>query len=124
MSESELHDLFVESARTSIEDLKGYHRNMVAQPAAAAADLEAMAQAVHVLKGQGSSFGFPLITSIGTSMMTLLKGRESVDEAFLSLLEVYVDALALIINEPIQGDGGELGDRLVERLEGLTAEFG
>ena len=124
MSESELHDLFVESARTSIEDLKGHYRNMVAQPAAAAADLEAMAQAVHVLKGQGSSFGFPLITSIGTAMMTLLKGRESVDEAFLSLLEVYVDALALIINEPIQGDGGELGDRLIKRLEALTAELG
>ena len=117
MDENELRDLFMESAKASIDELRATYRSLREQPEDPAARLKSMAETVHVLKGQGSSFGFPLITKIGKTFMSLLKGRESADEAALKLIEIHVDALALVIDQLIEGDGGELGATLVARLE-------
>lgn len=124
MTEDELHALFIESAKESVEELKATARSLSEAPADAAERLMLMAETVHVLKGQGSSFGFPLITNVGRSFMMLLKGRQSVDEAVMPLIQIHVDALALVVEQPIQGDGGELGSELVSRLESKVAALG
>ena len=120
MEASELHALFLEGARESLVSLRDSSRSLQDSPEAASDRLASMAEIAHVLKGQGSSFGFPLITRISESLMRLLKGREEVDETSLGLVVAHVDALGIVIDKAIEGDGGDLGHALVARLDGLV----
>ncbi len=65
--------------------------------------------AVHDLKGQGSSFGYPLITEFSASLSTLLFGLRDVDDAAMARIALHGDLLAAIATHRIRGDGGEMG---------------
>ena len=120
MEASELHALFLEGARESLVSLKASSQSLQESSEAAGERLASMADIAHILKGQGSSFGFPLITRISESLMRLLKGREEVNETSLGLIVAHVDALGIVIEKAIEGDGGDLGHALVARLDGLV----
>lgn len=121
MNEGELRDLFIDSAKTAVAELQATARSLNDRPDDAAERLASMAGTVHVLKGQGSSFGFPLVTRIGRSLMLLLRGRESVDETVVALVAIHVDALSLVLHQPIEDDGGRLGAELIQRLDAKVA---
>ena len=122
--DAELLAMFRDGAIESLAELKESSRALVENPEAEAGRLARMAELVHVLKGQGSSFGFPLVTQIGTSCMRLLKGRESVDAPVAGLIAAHIDALDVVIEKSIQGDGGEFGAALTQRLEALVTKLG
>lgn len=77
----------------------------------------------HNLKGQGGSFGFPLVTRIGNSLARLLRAAAEGVPAELKLADAHLDALTIILQKQIRGDGGTAGGQLAERLESLTAPF-
>jgi hypothetical protein len=92
-------------------------------PAGRSRHVEAVFRVGHDLKGQGSSFGFPLVTRIGNSLCTLTRDRargyESMD---LDLAKAHLDALDLILSKGIKGEGGKVGADLVAKLESRVAE--
>lgn len=98
-------------------------------PAAAQAPLQRLYGIAHDMKGQGGSFGFPLVTHIGQSLCRLLHGRAAgvrdvgieAGEASLALVEIHLKALRLVLEKSIRGEGGEIGQRLVERLQTAAA---
>ena len=71
----------------------------------------------HDIKGQGSSFGFDLMTMLGASLCDLLREGGSVTERKLAVVEAHVDALAFVIDRKIKGDGGDKGRQLVDKLQ-------
>ena len=75
----------------------------------------------HDLKGQGSSFGYPLATRVADSLCRLLRGPGAAT-ADPELAQSHLDTLALIYRKNIAGDGGETGQRLTKRLESLVQE--
>ena len=77
----------------------------------------------HDIKGQGGSFGYPLITAVGNSLSTLLKNERLLSEAGLELLDAHLTALDAIMAKAIKGDGGDLGGSYVERLDRLVTEL-
>jgi hypothetical protein len=77
--------------------------------------------AMHNIKGQGASFGYPLVTRIGQSLCRLIAPGQTPDEAGLKIAQAHLDALKLVLEKKIAGKGGEVGDKLAARLEGLTA---
>ena len=77
--------------------------------------------ATHNIKGQGASFGYPLVSRIGQSLCRLIAPGRPVDEAGLKLAQAHLDALKLVLDQKIAGKGGETGDKLAARLESLTA---
>ncbi len=77
--------------------------------------------ATHNIKGQGASFGYPLVSRIGQSLCRLIAPGRSVDEAGLKLAQALLDALKLVLDQKIAGKGGETGDKRAARLESLTA---
>jgi chemotaxis protein histidine kinase CheA len=80
--------------------------------------VEAVFRVAHDLKGQGASFGFPLITRIGHSLCALTRDRARGYEAgHLDLARAHLDAIDLILAKGLKGDGGKLGAELVARLE-------
>jgi chemotaxis protein histidine kinase CheA len=80
--------------------------------------VEAVFRVAHDLKGQGASFGFPLITRIGHSLSALTRDRARCYESkHLDLAKAHLDAIDLILAKGIKGDGGKVGAELAGRLE-------
>ena len=75
---------------------------------------------IHNMKGQGGSFGYPLITAVCSSVYPLIQPELRQSPAQIALVKTHLDALRLILQRRIAGDGGEIGAALVTRLEGLA----
>lgn len=76
---------------------------------------------VHNMKGQGTTFGYPLVSQIGALTCSILQRNPEPDESVLRVVKAHIDALSIVIEHNLAGNGGSLGVKLVERLEGLTA---
>jgi hypothetical protein len=74
----------------------------------------------HNIKGQGSSFDYPLVTRIGHSLCMLVRQEREFSDADLGVVQAHLDALRLILNKEIKGEGGEIGGRLAARLENMV----
>ncbi|WP_299375783.1 hypothetical protein [uncultured Kiloniella sp.] len=75
---------------------------------------------VHNIKGQGTSFGFPLMTRIGDSFYTLLKHQVAQDTLHLStpqLYEAHLKAMKSVIENEILGDGPEIFQQVADSLK-------
>jgi hypothetical protein len=83
--------------------------------------LDLLYAAMHNIKGQGTSFGYPLVTRIGQSLCRLIAPGRVLDEAGLKIAQAHLDSLKLVLDQKIAGKGGEVGDKLAARLESLTA---
>ena len=116
----ELRDLYFENAQKDVADLKALVEQVKADAAAWPEAGTGMREIAHNVKGQGSSFGYPLMTRVGDSFHRLVKALESVDEAKLKLLEAHVTTLQTVLEKDIRGSGGDVGAALSERLEGLV----
>jgi HPt (histidine-containing phosphotransfer) domain-containing protein len=73
------------------------------------ADLFAIA---HDMKGQAATLGYPLLTRIGHA---LCRQIESAPEA-VAVIGAHVAALARVVDERMEGDGGEAGRSLLAEL--------
>jgi len=89
------------------------------EPANRPAHLETLYRATHDMKGQGGSFGFPLVTKIGQSLCRYLHSGE-IGEPHFPVIQAHIGALRLILEKSIKGDGGAMGSKLVAKLESLT----
>jgi len=76
----------------------------------------------HNIKGQGGSFNYPLVTRIGQSLCRFIAeaGEMELQETELPIVQAHLDALKLILEQRISGEGGETATKLAERLESLT----
>lgn len=70
----------------------------------------------HDMRGQGSTFGYPLITQIAQSISGTLK--LSLDtEGLAADLTAHIDAVEAIIENEATGDGGDKGRDILQSLE-------
>jgi hypothetical protein len=73
-------------------------------------------QIAHDLRGQGTTFGYPLVTRIAQSVSQTLKERT--DGADLdAALAAHVDALAAVIDGDIADPQGTSAGKLIETLQ-------
>jgi chemotaxis protein histidine kinase CheA len=87
---------------------------------ARAASVKDLYGIAHNIKGQGSSFGYPLVTRIGHSLCTLVRQERDFSDADLGVMQAHLDALRLILTKDIKGEGGETGAKLAARLENMV----
>lgn len=93
-------------------------------PARRAQHVETVFRVGHDLKGQGASFGFPLITRIGHSLCVLTRDRAlAYQDRHLELATSHIDAIDLVLTKNIRGEGGQVGAALVAKLEQRVAEL-
>lgn len=70
----------------------------------------------HDMKGQGTTFGYPLVTDLANRLCRLIEDNPSPDAAVLAGMARLVEALRHVIAERMTGDGGEAGKRLLADL--------
>lgn len=69
------------------------------------------------LRGQGGTFGYPLISVLGKMLYdTTYEGCREDDNA-VEIVKAHVDAIRAVIRERIAGDGGTVGKQLLLSLK-------
>jgi len=122
-SGEELTALYLENAFKDVSELEQLQTDVASDPGRWDDCRERMRNIVHNIKGQGSSFGYPLMTRVGESCSKLLKAIEQPEAATLKLFAAHVQTLRTVLDKDIKGNGGELGETLAGRLEALVAKL-
>jgi len=60
----------------------------------------------HEIKGQGATYGYPLLTTVGHLLYTFIERDADVAARHLELIDAHVDFMALILSEKIDDQGG------------------
>lgn len=88
--------------------------------AASESSFQAFYRLAHDMKGQGGTFGYPLLTHIGEVLCRMTADRRDAGETEVGVLRAHLDAARRIMTDRIEGDGGAEGDRLVRDLHTLA----
>ena len=113
-------EVFRAAADKHIADLEASLREVGAAPELWPARKDEAQDIAHNLKGQGESFGYPLITSIGQSLLSFLCDLGEADARHVKIALAHVTVLRTVLDKDIRGSGGAVGAALVARLESLT----
>jgi hypothetical protein len=100
-------------------DLEKLHQHLDAAKAGGDARTTAYGEIrkiAHDLRGQGTTFGYPMVTRIAQSISEVLK-HGTHDEASDTILGAHIGALADVIENNISGTGGAPGARVTAALE-------
>ena len=71
----------------------------------------------HDLRGQGSTFGYPLITVFGKSLYECTLNPDEPSNQLVSFIRSHIDGISAVIRDRIKGPGGEIGAELIRSLE-------
>lgn len=84
--------------------------------------LRAVYDVAHDIKGQGSTFGYPLVTEIANLLCRYTEAATKKAKTDRSVIDAHVTALHTVINNRVQGDAGELGREILEALRAAAAK--
>jgi hypothetical protein len=74
----------------------------------------------HALRGEGGTYGYPLVSAIGNTLARFLDARPALAAADMEIVESHVNALRAVAGRNVKGDGGEIGAQLVEGLAAMV----
>jgi CheY-like chemotaxis protein len=77
----------------------------------------------HELRGQGGTFGYPLITLFAKSLYEATEYPCREDDANLEICRAHLDTLRAVIREKIEGDGGAIGRQLLMSLNQAITKY-
>lgn len=75
---------------------------------------------IHTLRGNGSTFGYHLVTTVATEADDLLEEKGTLETEDIHTLGIHVEALSLIANKKISGNGGKAGRILLQGLKDFS----
>jgi hypothetical protein len=64
------------------------------------------------IRGQGGTFGYPLVTLVANSLVKFVDPRENSSDVDATIVQVHVQALERLIQDNVRGDGGPVGVEL------------
>jgi hypothetical protein len=76
----------------------------------------------HNMKGQGASFGYPLVTTIAASLCRFIEAGGADCASGADVIRAHVAALRAVIVHKARGEGGEVGGELVRTLKVVVAK--
>lgn len=120
LSDDELVAAYLEGARKDVGELDAMAVRLRTAPGDWAELRPALHHLAHNVKGQGTAFGYPLMTRIGDSLMRLIKSAGGSTAPDLQILGAHVSALQTVLQHDIRGAGGASGEALASRLEVLV----
>lgn len=87
------------------------------EPAERQGHITALFAVAHNIKGQGSSFGYPLMTRLGQSLCRLTKRPRSFSQDELTLMENHLKLMNDVLQQEARGDGTPALRDAVLRIE-------
>jgi hypothetical protein len=77
----------------------------------------------HEMKGQGGTFGYPLVSTFGDSLYDFTGSNAGVSDNHVQIIKAHTDAMKATINGRIHGDGGQVGIELKAMLSAAIKRF-
>ena len=115
----EMADEYLGWVGADIDRLESQYSMALKDPENRADHVNDLYLAAHEIKGQGGSFGYPLMTALGGHLCRYVETLDyKMNDSQLEVVKVCVDAMRLVIGERMEGDGGKMGEQL---LKGLSA---
>ncbi len=71
----------------------------------------------HELRGQGGTFGYPLISVFGKRLYEVTGAECRVGDNAVEIVKAHVDVMRAVLREKIAGDGGQVGRELRKSLD-------
>lgn len=109
---------YLVAAEADLAQLKAASVRLASDPAGRVSHLDRLFQISHDMKGQGATFGYPLVTAIGNRLCRFIeKRRESLDNAGVAVVLRHVEALERVIGERMKEPAMPAAEALLESLE-------
>lgn len=78
----------------------------------------------HEIKGQGETFGYPLLTQAGHMLHGFIERDEAKAAGHLDLIAAHVDFMNLVVQDAIRGDGGPQEEKILSGLDAAARKLG
>lgn len=115
---------FVNWAQKDLVDLEHTYRHIAENPEAAPdSRTEKIRKIAFSLKCQSGTFGYPLGSEVARSLYKYTTDHGRFTSENIVVLRKHIDALQVILQQNIQGEGGTMGAELMTGLEKLVAKF-
>ncbi|CCQ75211.1 response regulator [Magnetospira sp. QH-2] len=69
------------------------------------------------LRGQGGTFGYPLVTIVAKGLFNTTGAGCNEDDKAVEIVKAHIDTMRAVIREKISGDGGDVGRQLLKGLK-------
>ena len=105
----------------AVDDLEDLWRAFqdASDEAAGPEDIRQMFDIAHEIRGQGGTFGFPLITAISDSLCKFLDHRRSLGVRAGEVVRVHILAMKAVFRQELEGGQGPLNRELPTLLAQL-----
>lgn len=108
---------YLEATNEDMARLATAYDKAIKDPANRVAHMQELYGVVQSIKGQGTSFGYPLMTAVGTQLARFIEDcGENLTDAQMDAVKVHQEALRLVMQQKMEGDGGPIGQKLVAGL--------
>lgn len=84
---------------------------------------DALFHAVHDIKGEAATFGYPFVAAVADSLCRLIEHTPDVNRIPMTLVDQHVDAVRAIIREKARPDILQVADALTNRLREVADDF-
>lgn len=101
----------------NIEELRVHHARCVDTPASRVRRYADMREIAHDMKGQGGTFGYPLMTTFAASLYDCVGPRSGMTDDHVEIVKSHIDSMAAVIKDRVKGNGGEIGKALTLGLK-------
>ena len=108
---------FMLAVGDDLAKLAAYVDMALSDAANRAAHIEALYLKTSEIKGQGASFGYPLLTTIGAQLCRFIEtAGNKLSDAQVGVVKIHVETLRLVIQQKMEGEGGPAGQKLLTGL--------
>lgn len=113
----EMKEDYPDWVQKHIDELRTHHARSVDTPAERTRRYSMMREIAHDMKGQGGTFGYPLMTTFATSLHDFVGPRAGTSDNHIELIKSHIDAMSAVIKDRVKGNGGEIGQALTKGLQ-------
>lgn len=106
-----------------IQQLAEVHRRCVDTPEQRYQHFEQLHAIAHDMRGQGGTFGYPLISGFSDGLYEFTRKSTSTSDKNVEIIKAHIDAMRVVIKDRVSGDGGDVGKQLQEGLEAAIAKY-
>lgn len=104
--------------------LKGALTDALADPLAAQEPLDRIRRVSHEVKGQGATFGYPLLTTVAYLLHRLVANHPGLAMKHLDVVGAHVHFMTIVVRDRVRDAGGRRENEIVAGLKAATQRIG